>query len=129
MHSTGDRALYDFDLSRPHGTAVLTGSSFNLWDPNYGSPYAYVDSERAVAHLSAKLASSQRRHRSPYRDIDFGAGKTMVDRPRIAFRKISRSDDSRTTIACLLPLALPATADKSWFVRGDVKAEAELLEV
>lgn len=131
MHSTGDRALYDFDLSRPHGTAVLTGSSFNLWDPNYGSPYAYVDSERAVAHLSAKLASSQRRHRSPYRDIDFGAGKTMVDRPRIAFRKISRSDDSRTTIACLLPSGLPATEAAQVVVRGssDVKAEAYLLGV
>lgn len=131
MHSTGDRALYDFDLSHPHGTAVLTGSSFNLWDPNFGSPYAYADSEGVRAHLSAKLASSLRQKRSPYRGIDFGAGKVMVDRPRIAFRKISRSDDSRTTIACLLPPGLPATEAAQVVVRGNsnVEAEAYLLGV
>ena len=131
MHSTGDRALYDFDISQPHGTAVMTGSSFNLWNPNFGAPYAYVDGERLVAHLSAKLASSRRQKRSPYGGIDFGAGKTMVDRPRIAFRKISRSDDSRTTISCLLPSGVPATEAAQVVVRGasDVKAEAYLLGV
>jgi hypothetical protein len=131
MHSTGDRALYDFDVSRPHGTAVLTGSSFNLWDPSFGPPYAYGDSAAIAAHLAAKLSASQRQQRSPYRGVEFESGQTMVDRPRIAFRKIARSDDTRTTIACLIPAGLPATEAAQVVVRAsdDARTEAFLLGV
>lgn len=131
LHSTGNRDLYDFDVSRPHGTAVLTGSSFNLWAPDFGAPYAYSETAALSAYLAGKLASSQRQKRSPYRGIEFGPGKTMVSRPRIAFRKIARSDDTRTTIACLLPPGPPATEAAQIVVRGasDERAEAFLLGV
>ncbi|ACY19392.1 hypothetical protein Gbro_0033 [Gordonia bronchialis DSM 43247] len=132
LHSTNNRALYDFDLSKGAGkTPVLAGSSFNLWMPDAGDPYAYSVTSKLRAHLKKKLAAQLRQRRSAYFGMTFGAKDLPMDHARIVFRKIARPSDSRTSIACLIPPrnSITEAGQIVVTVQGDPKAEAYLLGV
>jgi hypothetical protein len=104
LHSTNDKPLYDFDLSGVGERApVLAGASFNLWNPDAAEPYAYAAPRRLRAHLQKKLAAQVGQPRSAYFGMRFPTGVLPMDQARIAFRKITRPTDTRTSIACLLP--------------------------
>lgn len=108
LNATSERRWIEFDVDNPRGRIpVVTGGSFNLWDPDAGAPRAFGAPDVLRPYLSEKLARSSRLARSAYRGLRFERGTLPLDNPRIAFRDIARSTDSRTVIACLLP---PGTA-------------------
>lgn len=132
FNATGDKDKFEFDIDEPKGRVpVLAGASFNLWDPNFGTPYAYSRPEVLRPALATKLGRAVISARSAYAGLPFEEGELPMDRPRIAFRDISRSTDSRTTLACLLPPGSVAVHNAPLLVtrRGGEKSEAFLLGV
>ena len=132
LHSTNDRSLYDFDLSKSAGrTPVLAGASIHLWNPDAAEPYAYAVTKILRKHLAEKLTVQLRQSRSSYFGMQFSKGVLPMDRPRIVFRKIARATDSRTSIACLIPPGNSITEAGQIVVtvHGGAKQEAFLLGV
>src|SRR5690606_29619539 len=55
LHATNDRKLFDTDLTNEKLTMpVLTGASFEIWNPDFGEPYGLADPEEMTAHLLNK---------------------------------------------------------------------------
>ena len=132
LHATGDRHHFDVDLSNSAGRIpVLKGASFNLWDPDFGEPFAYADSNDLRTHLTAKLANQMRNSRSAYHGMSYQDGTLPLDRARIAFRDVTNRTNTRTMISCLLPPNRSATHKAPLLVirAGDENAEAFLLGV
>jgi len=104
INSATNRDLFDTDSSRRRGTVpVLTGSSFNLWNPDFGDPYGWADSE-AEAHILAKTLSSANRARSAFNGLDIAVADDLpMHRARIAFRDVTNPTNQRTAIVCLVP--------------------------
>ena len=86
---------------------VYKGTSFNLWEPDTGIYYDSADGESMVAHLHEKRLSQRRTHSSAFAEQDEAVTddpSTLPCRhPRIAFRNVARSTDTRTLIAALVP--------------------------
>ena len=105
LHTTANKSFYDFDLNTPSGDIrVLTGGSFNLWDPDFGPPYAFAHSAEILPFLEGKLANQRNNRRSAF----YGLSEDQLtprpwERARIAFRDVTNSTNTRTMIACLLP--------------------------
>ncbi len=130
--ATNDKDKFEFDIEEPRARIpVLAGASFHLWDPNFGTPYAYARPEVLRPALATKLARAVTTPRSVYSGLSFANDELPMDRARIAFRDISRSTDSRTTLPCLLPPGSVAVHNAPLLVtrKGDEKAEAFLLGV
>lgn len=132
LNATTDKQFLDFDLTQSAGRIpVVTGGSFNIWDPEAGAPYAYADPDRLRPHLLTKLAKARRNARSAYFGAQFAVGELPLDRARIAFRDITNQENQRTTIACLLPPGTAAVNAAPVIVarQGGAKEEAFLLGV
>jgi hypothetical protein len=132
MNASGDRAVMEFDLDDARGRIpVLAGASYNLWDPNAGTPFAYARPKVLRTHLARKFASAVKNSRSAYNGISLPPGVLPMDSARIAFRDIARATDTRTAIACLIPPGSAAVHQSPILVRrqGDARAEAFLLGV
>jgi hypothetical protein len=132
LNATTDKQLLDFDLAQPGGRIpVVTGGSFNIWEPEVAPPYAYADPDRLRPHLLTKLAKARRNARSAYFGLKYAAGELPLDRARIAFRDITNQENQRTTIACLLhPGTAAVNAAPVLAVRqGGPREEAFLLGV
>ena len=55
LHTTDNKSMFDFDLAHPTGDLpVLTGASFNLWNPDYGDPYAYAKASEVIPWLQER---------------------------------------------------------------------------
>lgn len=105
LHTTANKDLYDFNLKHPTGDIkVYTGGTFNLWNPDFGDPYAFAHSGEVFPFLENKLANQRNNRRSAFYGL---SDKTLTPRPwqraRIAFRDVARATDTRTVIACLIP--------------------------
>lgn len=108
LNATSEKRVLEFDVDAPRGRIpVVTGASFNLWNPDAGPPKAYGEPVVLRAHLADKLSRSAKLARSAYNGLKFGKGVLPLDSPRIVFRDITRATDSRTVLAALLP---PGTA-------------------
>ena len=108
LNATSEKRVLEFDVDEPRGRIpVVTGASFNLWNPDAGLPKAYGEPSVLRAHLTDKLSRSAKLARSAYNGLKFGKGVLPFNSPRIAFRDITRATDSRTVLAVLLP---PGTA-------------------
>ena len=75
---------------------VLKGQSVYQYEPDWGEPAGYGNRREIDDFVAAKYA------KTPICLYGYEYG-------RIAFRRISRSTDSRTTIACLVPPYTPLT--------------------
>ena len=75
---------------------VLKGQSLYQYEPDWGEPAGYGNKREIEDFLRTKYANA------PLCMDGYTHG-------RIAFRRISRSTDSRTTIACLVPPSTPLT--------------------
>lgn len=130
LHSTSDARLYIFGSTDESKIPVYKGESFSHWAPDTGIYYARADSNKLKEHLSIKLASQTRKARSPYYGLFF-AGKLPMDRPRIAFRKITSNTNQRTCVPALIPGGVSATEGCQIVLRanGSERAEAFLLGV
>lgn len=133
LHATGDKDLMDFDLVEgPRRTPVLAGSSFNLWNPDFGTPYAYVETEKLTAHLKKKRERQSRTKSSAFFASDASHSAPLpLQQARIAFRDVTNGTNQRTVIASLLPPHVTLTHKAPYFYRalGTPKDEAFLVGV
>ena len=128
----GGRAAMSGDSER---WLVYKGASFDLWQPDTGVYYASVDSEEITRHLQQKRLRQHKTSTSPFAefpDDHIEAPKTLPClRPRIAFRDIARSTDTRTVVTALIPGELVITNQAPYLLwpKGDNDDEAFLLGV
>ncbi|MHB1323479.1 MAG: Eco57I restriction-modification methylase domain-containing protein [Coriobacteriia bacterium] len=133
LNATSDRELFDFDLEDPKGdTPVIAGASFNLWEPDFGLPYAYADGDAVLAHLQAKRQRQSRTASSAFHGMDVSSMDTLPClSPRIAFRDVTNQTNQRTLLACLIPggVVLVHNAPYLYRLGGTAGDEAYLLGV
>lgn len=131
--ATNDRAVFDAGDEAANRWPVLGGSAFNLWEPDFGEPYAWAEPSVVTGALldrrnrQVKLKSSAFSGLSD--DLTQGPNTLPCMAPRIAFRDIARATDTRTVIAALLPgeRVLVNTAPYLLRVDGNARDEAFLL--
>lgn len=132
LHATQDSGRFSTNLAAPVGPyPVLTGSSFNLYSPDFGPPYAYAD-EAAVDHVLRKTLNSASSARSSFHGLAISSVADLpLSRARIAFRDVCRANDSRTMLCCLLPPRVLLVHQAPYLLRrhGDELDEAFLLGV
>jgi hypothetical protein len=134
--ATNDKKYFDFD---PDDTddlwPVYKGASFNLWEPDTGTYYAWADPNEVTGVLQDKRVRGGRRANSVW--SGFGAEwlanpDTLPCRyPRVAFRDVARATDSRTVIAALVPGSIVITNQAPYLLwqEGDERDQAYLLGV
>lgn len=106
LHATDDR-----DFFRPESSdgfwPVYKGESLDLWLPDTGTHLGYADPAEVLPALHSKRLRQQRLARSAFSEFraEWASDQHTLPclRPRISFRDISRSTDSRTVIAALVP--------------------------
>lgn len=139
LDATNQKDLMDFAETRPPSYwPVFKGESFDLWKPDNGdgSYYAWADPDL----VSDWLYRKRLRAGGAARDSVHGefALKLRQDRstlacyaPRIAFRDVTRSTDSRTVRVALLPPEVFVTNKGPYLLwpRGDERDQAYLLGV
>jgi len=114
---------------------VYAGKSFNLWEPDTGDYYDSVDALSITAHLQEKRLRQSKVTSSAFSQVDASIladpASLACMLPRIAFRRVSRTTDTRTFICSLIPPRRVTTEAASFFyrVRGEVMDEAYLLGV
>jgi len=108
LHATNDKKLMTFTSDPPKGYwPVFKGESFDIWTPDTGKYYAFVDPDRICAHLQQKRENGHRNKRSVFSEFP----KEWIDdpstlpclHPRIAFRDITNRTNRRTVLAALVP--------------------------
>ena len=112
LHETQQRALF----SHSKGIPVWKGRSFDQYEPHGNEPAGYAVWSDVLSF------GQQKRRRSPVFKRMFSAA-TLADSDthpmkhcRIAFRDVTRSTDSRTVRACLIPPGTPLTNSAPYLV-------------
>ena len=137
LDATNDKGLMDVESADcpPGFWPVFKGESFDLWTPDTGTYYAWADPNVVLSVLQKKRQRGGRSKRSPFSEFD---GKWCGDprtqpchTARIAFRDVTRSTDSRTARAALLPPDIFITNKGPYLLwpRGDRRDQAYLLGV
>ncbi len=133
LHATADKPWMDLESKEcPDGFwPVYKGASFDLWNPDTGTYYAWADPERVLGHLQRKRKRANRRSAfAEYPASWAGSPQTLPCLcPRIAFRDVTRATDSRTIRAALVPPRVLLVHNSPFFLfpRGDKRDEAFLL--
>ena len=111
---------------------VFAGATFEIWEPDFGQPYGAANKEKISKWLLAKCQSASRNSRSAHFGSEY---KTVADipfsEPRIAYRGVSNSTNSRTFICCLVPPNVVMTHGSPYlkFIQGEASDEPYLLGV
>ena len=115
---------------------VYKGESFDLWTPDTGTYYAWADPELVIRWLHRKRVRAGRSSRDSVHgefSLEYLRDQSTLPcfAPRVSFRDVSRSTDSRTVRAALLPqeVFIANQAPYLLWPRGDKKDEAFLLGV
>ena len=114
---------------------VYKGASFDLWQPDTGVYFASVDSEEITQHLQQKRLRQHKTSTSPFAEFPGDHIETPDTlpclRPRIAFRNITNSTNTRTVVTALVPGELVITNHAPYLLwpEGDNADEAFLLGV
>ena len=129
LHETNDKSLWE---GKQRGRPLWKGESFDQYDP-------HGEAARRCP-VSAKLWKKVRKPR-PGQDSVVAESTTRaqrrqavvaeLDRARVAFRDVARSDDSRTVRACLVPAGAFLTNKAPYvaFLGGDETVQAACLGV
>lgn len=135
LHSTADKQYFVLDNININSWKLYKGESFNIWEADTGKYYGSINPQVVVPMLQEKRLKTSKLTNSPFHEFDITVLKDPNTLPlllsRIAVRKISRSTDSRTIIACLIPpqTALSDGAPYLLFPRGNTKDIAFVLGV
>lgn len=137
LDATNDKDWMDVESeSCPRGYwPVFKGESFDLWTPDTGSYYAWADPKPLLKHLQDKRERSARKADSPFGGFppaSIADSSTLPClHPRIVFRDISRSTDTRTMRVALLPPKCFLTNKGPYLLipRGTIDDQAFLLGV
>ena len=114
---------------------VYGGRSFNIWLPDTGDHYASVKSEEIIHHLQQIRISKHQRPQSIFSEMPkkwIGDTDTLpCFHPRIAFRGVTNSIDSRTIIVALVPPNVVITHQAAYLLwpAGSRSDEAYLLGI
>ncbi|MEW5873836.1 MAG: hypothetical protein AB1752_01480 [Candidatus Zixiibacteriota bacterium] len=108
LHATNDKHLMTVTADQPKGYwPVFKGESFDIWNPDTGKYYAWVDPKKICTHLQEKRERGHNNARSVFSEFSdewIEDPETLPCRhPRIAFRDITRATDQRTVRAALVP--------------------------
>ncbi|MBI3742994.1 MAG: hypothetical protein HY261_01730 [Chloroflexi bacterium] len=128
MNETSDKALFRYPLGLP----VWKGRSFGQYDPHGGDPAGYAQKKELEAFVQAKRLSGRSRFRDNFPPASLRDPKTLpLHHARIAFRDVTRANDTRTVRACLIPpdVALTNKAPYLTFPLGDALSQAFVLGV
>ena len=129
LHETNDKRFWQ---DKQRGRPLWKGESFDQYDPHGAAS--------RLCPASAKLWEKVRKPRpgqdsvvaeSTERSERRQAVVVELDRARVAFRDVARSDDSRTVRACLVPpkLFLTNKAPYLAFLNGDETDQAACLGI
>ena len=135
LHATNGKKWMDMvSKDCPKGYwPVYQGLSFEHWTPDTGTYYAYADPDRITQELQKKRKRGAKRGAHKEFDSNHIDDKSTLScyAPRIAFRLVSRRNDTRTMIPCLLPGKVFITNAGPYLLwpRGDEKDQAFLLGV
>jgi hypothetical protein len=136
LHATNDKKLMRFADDRPEGYwPIFKGESFDLWEPDTGLYYAWADPKKVMGALQKKRLRSSKLERSPFSEFPPSCIRDPETlpclKPRIAYRQVTRSTDTRTVRAVLLPpkVFVSHAAPYLLAVRGDDTDQAYLLGV
>jgi hypothetical protein len=127
-----DKKLFSVDLANPLGPVpVITGASFNVWEPDFGDPYAYASVD-VEDHILSKILRSAQATRSAFHGLDIRSKQDLPMRSaRIMIRDVCRPTDTRTAIACLMPPGVTSIEKAPYLLRrsGESSDEAYVLGV
>jgi len=136
INATTGKHFMTFSGDRPRGFwPIYSGESFEMWTPDRGRVYAWADPAVITKELQRKRLRAAGNRRSVFGEMPdkwLQNPETLPClHPRIAFRDVARSTDSRTVITALVPprVVLTHKAPYLVLVRGDHKDEAYLLGV
>ena len=114
---------------------VYKGASFDLWNPDTGTYYASVDARKITRHLQQKRQKQHRTSSSPFSEFSTDHIKNPETlpclRPRIAFRDVTNSTNTRTVVATLVPGEVVITNKGPYLLwpHGEPSDEAYVLGV
>lgn len=134
-NATDDKHRFVFD-SKPNGhIPVYKGDSFDLWNPETGSVYAWADPERMESDLQIRRNNQLRVRRSAFFEMpgEWASDPSTLPmhRPRIAWRDTTNRTNQRTLIAALVPpeIVMVHQAFYLFFRQGSARDEAYVLGV
>lgn len=136
LSATLDRNLYYFEGDdRPEDAMpIFGGKSFDLWETDKGEYFGWVK-DSTLQKLDSKRLTQIRRPESPFykKSLEWAQDSTQApwNFPRIAYRDISRSTDSRTIRVALIPPKCLLSNSAGYFYQksGPKSHEAFLLAV
>lgn len=136
LHATNDKKIMTLTSDPPKGYwPVYKGESFDIWTPDTGKYYAWVDPEEIMEHLQKKRERGHKNKRSAFNEF---SDEWIRDRntlpclhPRIAFRDVTNRTNQRTVIVALVPpeVAISNQAPFLLWPKGDSGEAAYLLAV
>jgi hypothetical protein len=135
FNATTDRPSFDAGGEKEGRVPVFAGSSFNLWDTDYGKPFAFSDPKKVSKVLFEKRLRQINLKSSGFYGMDksWAQDETTLSfkHARIAYRQITNATNSRTVIAALIPPnTILTNASPYMLVRGGSQIdEAFLLAV
>lgn len=134
--ATNDKHLFEAEEPEEDGLwPVYKGASFNIWEPDTGTYYAWANPDVVLNALQDKRLRGNRNSRSPFSEFltEWAEDPDTLPcwYPRIAFRDVARATDRRTVIAALVPGNLVLTHKAPYLIwsKGDERDEAYLLGV
>ena len=105
FHETQQRALF----SHAQGVPVWKGRSFNQYAPHGSEPAGYANWDEVFSFAQQKRMRSPVFKRMFSKEVLADPKTHPMNHCRIAFRDVTRSTDSRTVRACLVPPRVPLT--------------------
>jgi hypothetical protein len=136
LDATNDKPLMKISDEEPDGYwPIFKGESFDIWEPDTGSYYAWGKPEKLQKALQAKRLRSGLLEKSAFFEFPISWRKNPATlpclQPRIAFRDITRATDTRTVRAALIPGEVFVTNKAPYLLwpAGDEKDHAYLLGV
>ena len=112
LHETQQRAFF----SHSEGVPVWKGRSFNQYDPHGNEPAGYAHWNEVLSYADRKRSRSPIFRRMFSKDYLSDPKTHPINHCRIAFRDVTRSTDSRTVRACLVPPRTPLTNSAPYLV-------------
>ena len=114
---------------------VYKGESFDIWNPDTKTYYASADPETVTTHLHNKRLRQSRNQRSAFSQFSRSDIKNPLTlpcrRPRIAFRDVTNSTNSRSIVVALVPGQVVITHQAPFLLQqqGSSRDEALLLGI
>jgi len=135
LDATNDKSLMDVrSKTCPEGYwPVFKGESFDIWQADTGTYYAWANPKRVTKYLQDKRVRSGGMRKSPFSEFP---PEVLRDpdtlpclRPRIAFRDVTNRTNQRTVVVALVPANVFITNAAPYVLwpRGDAADQAYLL--